>query len=82
MAQTDYAKLVKHRLIDMEKTQTWLCEEVARRTGTPFNDAYLSKILRGFRGAYLMRGFDAINEILGIDEQAVSEHAVSAESGD
>lgn len=83
MAQnTEYGKTIKKKLVDLGRTNTWLCEEVAAKTSSFFDSAYLSRICRGERTPILERGVAAINEILGIDEQAVSEHAVSAEGED
>ena len=42
---TEYRKRVKKALIDHERTQKWLVEEIAERTGLYFDTAYLSRIL-------------------------------------
>ena len=48
MAQaTAFGKAIKTRLIDMDKKQSWLIEQVKERTGLDFDDAYLWKITRG-----------------------------------
>ena len=48
MAQaTAFGKAIKTRLIDMDKKQSWLIEQVKERTGLYFDDAYLWKITRG-----------------------------------
>lgn len=38
---------VKHRLIDLEEPQTWLIEEVRKRTGKYMDSGYLSKLMTG-----------------------------------
>lgn len=48
MANTsDFGKAVKIRLIEMEKTQDWLIEQVRERTGDYFDSSYLYRILSG-----------------------------------
>ncbi len=48
MAKTsDFGKAVKIRLVEMEKTQEWLIEQVRERTGDYFDGSYLHKILTG-----------------------------------
>lgn len=65
---TDFGKEVKKRLIDMDKKQTWLIEEVRARTGLYFDDSYLSKIFTG--KCSTPRIVKAIREIVGLpDEQ-------------
>ena len=44
---TDVQKIVKKALIDMDKTQGWLIDEVKRRSGLYFDSSYLGKVLRG-----------------------------------
>lgn len=69
MAQiTEFGKEVKKRLIDMDKKQTWLIEEVRARTGLYFDDSYLSKI---FTGKLETPGIiQALREAVGLrDEQ-------------
>ena len=70
---TDFAKAVKHRLIDLEKTQEWLMAEVRKRTvsddkpeGMYIDSYYLQKIFRGER--HPQKIIDAICEILEIEE--------------
>lgn len=77
---TDYGKAVKKALIDRSQTQNWLFGEIKERTGLVVDSGYLYKIFTGQRSA--PKVVAAINEILGIDEQEVSEHAVSAEGKD
>lgn len=42
-----FKKAVKHRLIDMEKTQTWLCAEVTARCGRYCDSSMLKKVYEG-----------------------------------
>lgn len=64
---TDYGKLVKKRLIDIEKPQSWLIEQVRQKENCFIDSAYMSRILNGQRKAERIRG--AINEILNIKEE-------------
>lgn len=65
--QTEFQKLVKHRLIDMGKTQAWLIEEVKARTGRPCDRA---KILRCTNGTTKRSPvITAIREILDLPEE-------------
>ena len=75
MAKTsDFGKAVKIRLIELEKSQEWLIEQVKERTGTFFDSSYLHRILAGKLAAE--RGNDGkpgkaevIREILGMNEE-------------
>lgn len=40
-------KEIKKRLIDLEKNQLWLAEQVKQVTGLYFDSAYLQKIMTG-----------------------------------
>ena len=35
MAFCDFGKTVKKRLVDLDKTQKWLMEQIAEKTGLP-----------------------------------------------
>lgn len=63
---TEFGKAVKKRLIDMDKRQTWLIEEVRAKTGLYFDDSYLAKILTGKIATPGM--VQAIKEIVGLDD--------------
>ena len=65
---TDYGKSIKHRLIDIDKSQKWLIEEVQKRTGLYFDTSYMGKIMVGKEKNRKI--ITAINEILGLDEAA------------
>lgn len=62
---TDYGKKIKMRLIELEKPQKWLVEEVHKETGLYFDDSYLSKIVNG--KIKTPRIIGAINRILNIE---------------
>ena len=67
MAQhTDFGKQVRHRLIDLEKNQAWLIEEVRKRTGLYMDNSYMSKILNGECASQNITS--AIKEILNMEE--------------
>lgn len=42
-----FGKEIKKRLVDMERTQTWLIEQVKGLTGMYFDRSYLYKIMAG-----------------------------------
>lgn len=66
MAQlTAYGKEVKKRLIDMDKSQDWLIDQIREKSGMFCDGGYLYKVLTGQRGA--KRIVSAINESLGIN---------------
>lgn len=63
----DIRKVVKHKLIDLGKTQRWLEEEIRDRTGLFVDSGYMHKILTGQRKAPKI--VDAIFEILEIPSE-------------
>lgn len=62
----EFFKKVKYRLIDLEKNQKWLEDQIKEKTGLFVDSSYLSKIYNGERNAPKIRA--AICEILGITE--------------
>lgn len=62
---TDYGRAVKHKLVDIDKTQTWLIREISSKTGLYVDSAYLSSIFSGRRNAPRVK--DAIYDIIGVD---------------
>ena len=64
MKFTDFGIEVKTRLLRIGKSQTWLEQEVTRRTGLYVDSSYMHKILTGQRAAPKVVG--AITEILEI----------------
>lgn len=74
MATSDFGKAVKIRLIEMEKTQDWLIEQVKERTGDYFDSSYLHRLLVGkLPGEAGYKGkpgkAQVIREILGMNEE-------------
>lgn len=63
----DIRKIVKHKLIDLGKTQRWLEEEIRKRTGLFVDSGYMHKIMTGQRKAPKI--VDAIFEILEIPSE-------------
>ena len=61
---TEYGKKIKRRLIDMDKPQKWLVDEVSKETGLFFDSSYLSKICKGSKLSPKIT--TAINKILQI----------------
>lgn len=68
LATTPFGKAIKKRLIDLDKPQKWLIEQVRENTGLYFDDSYLHKIVTGKLAT--PRIVDAITEILGIPDAA------------
>lgn len=70
----DFGKAVKIRLIEMDKSQSWLIEQVKEKTGDYFDSSYLHRILSGKLKAE--KGYlgstgkvQVIREILGMSEE-------------
>lgn len=62
-----FRKAVKHKLIDLDKTQTWLCQEVSRRSGRYCDSNTLKKIYDGkLPGSAVI---PVIREILDLPEE-------------
>lgn len=64
---TLFGKECKKRLIDLDKPQTWLIEQVRAATGLYFDDSYLYKIQTGQLSTPKIVG--AIKEILEMPQQ-------------
>ena len=68
MAQlTAFGKDVKKRLVDIDRQQVWLINQVQMNTGLYFDDSYLYKILTGKLATPKI--VQAIREILELPEQ-------------
>ena len=65
---TEFGKDIKKRLVDLEKPQTWLIEQVRERTGLYFDDSYLYKIRTGKLATPSI--VTAIREILELPDSA------------
>lgn len=61
---TEYGKKIKKRLIDIDKNQTWLIEQVTEKTGLYMDNGYMQKILTGQRMPPKI--LEAIDEILDL----------------
>lgn len=68
---TDFGKRVKYRLVDLERTQEWLQEQVREKTGLFVDSSYMYKILAGQRAAPKI--VKAISEILGLEGSGYGE---------
>lgn len=67
MAQlTAFGKDIGKRLIDLERPQVWLIDQVRQRTGLYFDDSYLYKIKTGQLSTPKI--VQAIREILDLPE--------------
>ena len=44
---TEFGRAIKKRLIDLDKNQNWLIDQVREQTGLFFDSSYMSKILTG-----------------------------------
>lgn len=64
-ALSDFGKTIKKRLIDMNKNQVWLIEQVREETGLYFDGSYLYKISTGRLNTPSIVG--AIRKILDIE---------------
>lgn len=62
---TNFGKTIKKTLIDLDKNEVWLIEQVKSRTGLYFDNSYLYKIKTGQHSTPSIVG--AICEILQID---------------
>ena len=68
---TSFGKEIKKRLVDMERNQMWLIEQVRSRTGLYFDGSYLYKVMAGKLDT--PKVVQAIQEILDIPETPTSE---------
>ena len=62
---TEYGKTIKKRLLDIDKPQKWLIDEINKETGLYFDRSYLTKIANGSKTA--PRIVQAINRLLKIE---------------
>lgn len=61
---SEFGKRIKVRLIELNKKQNWLIEEIHRKTGLYVDSSYLFKIMKGTCKSPKIRA--AISEILDI----------------
>ena len=62
---SEFGKQVKKKLIDLNKSQAWLIEEVNKKTGLYFDNSYMYKIQTGKKTTPKI--MEAISEILDIN---------------
>lgn len=63
---SDFGLVVKTKLLQIGKTQRWLAQAVAEKTGLFMDDSYINKIITGQRNAPKI--VTAIREILDIKD--------------
>ncbi len=63
---TQFGKAVKKKLVDIDRNQNWLIEQVRIKTGLYFDSSYMGKILTG--QLTTPKIIQAIREILDIPE--------------
>ena len=67
MTPAEFRLAVKHRLIDLGKTQQWLCREYRARTGKWCDSSYLKRLYDGT--IHPAEPIRVIKDILGIAEE-------------
>ena len=64
---SEFGKKVKKALIDKDKNQAWLIEQIKAKTGLYFDSSYMHKILSGkYENPTII---DAICSILNINKE-------------
>lgn len=60
----EYGKRIKHRLVDLGKTQTWLAAQVQERSGRYCDASLIGKVIRGeARSATITSEIERVLEI-------------------
>lgn len=67
---TEFGKLIKKRLIDLNKTQAWLIERLQEETNLYVDSSYLYKIMHGVNNSPKILA--AIANILDLNEDLPS----------
>ena len=62
---SEFGKSIKIRLVQIDRTQAWLIEQVKEKTGLYFDDSYMWKIIAGKLATPKI--VQAICEILDLD---------------
>lgn len=70
---TAFGKEIKKKLVDIDRKQVWLIEQVKNKTGLYFDDSYLYKIQTGRIATPKIVA--AIREILDLPEQINSNES-------
>ncbi len=63
----DFGKEIKKKLVDIDKPQNWLIEEVRKDSGLYFDSSYMNKIMTGKLGTPKI--ISSICKILGIEHE-------------
>lgn len=63
---TPFGKVIKKRLIDLDRNQNWLIDQVRQKTGLYFDSSYMGKIMTGKLNTPGI--VQAIREILDLPE--------------
>ena len=66
MAASDFGKQIKKRLVDLDRNQAWLIEQVKQKTGLYFDSSYMYKICTGTLATPSI--VQAIREILDLHD--------------
>ena len=67
MPPNDFQKAVKHRLVDLEKSNKWLCEEVTKKCGRYCDNSTLRRCISGKTKKSPI--IDAIRETLDLPKE-------------
>lgn len=68
---TPFGKTIKKRLLDLDRNQNWLIDQIRQKTGLYFDSSYMSKIMTGKLNTPGI--VQAIREILEIPESEASQ---------
>ena len=63
---TPFGKAIKKKLVDLDRSQDWLIDQVVMKTGLYFDGSYLHKIMTGKHST--PKVIQAIKEILNIPD--------------
>jgi len=67
VVNSEFRLAVKHRLVDLGKTQQWLCDEYMARTGKYCDSSYLKRIYDG--KIFPAEPVRVLKEILGLPQE-------------
>ena len=72
---TEYGKSIKRRILELDRTQAWLIDEVNKRANITMTSSYLNRIMIG--KVAKSSAIPIINEILGIESEERAAEDVS-----
>lgn len=72
MAFCDFGKEVKKKLVDIDRTQAWLAQEITKKTGLYMDSSRMSKICCGVDRS--PKVIAAIREILDLPDTPTFQH--------